>query len=465
MSDQGLALPDFVGDLGNGLVRRWTTAADVEKVALLMGTVHRDETDPLPNPGPMAEVRMMMSPTFPYMTPGDAAVVEDSSQPNRPLVACTYFWRHTWSYAGIPFGVTRPEMVVTLPAHRRRGLVRALFDMIHARSAAEGHLLQAITGIAYFYRQFGYDYALDLDGGRIAFVSRIPEKVGEGQEACALRLATQDDVPALVAIYNQRRSTSLVWHEAPEAHWRYEIGVWDNPAIQGQPITQNGIKGRYWVILDAERNVRGYTWLPTRRSGHRLPIYELEFAHGTNIASLLPSLLRRLCEHGLELPTMKPDLPPFTEIGFWLGGAHPLFDALGNALAPLVEPTYAWYVRVPDVPAFIRRIAPILEARLSRSYLAGYTGRPRIDLYRDGLELRFERGTLLAVEVLSGTLDEEDESRALACPPLNFPQLLLGYRSLDELRAIFPDVWVKDDQRYLVNTLFPKQHSFVDPLG
>ena len=28
------------------------------------------------------------------------------------------------------------------------------------------------------------------------------------------------------------------------------------------------------------------------------------------------------------------------------------------------EPPYAWYVRVPDMPAFLRHIAPVLEARL-----------------------------------------------------------------------------------------------------
>ena len=72
-------------------------------------------------------------------------------------MACVFFWRHAWSFAGILFGVTRAEMVATEPSYRRRGLVRALFEMVHARGAAEGHLLSAITGIPYFYRQFGYE--------------------------------------------------------------------------------------------------------------------------------------------------------------------------------------------------------------------------------------------------------------------------------------------------------------------
>jgi hypothetical protein len=462
---EDLAAPEYIGQLGDGLICRWSTEADVGAVAQFMGTVHRDESDPMPNPGPMAEARLMLGPTFPYMTPRDVALVQDTSEPNRPIVACAYFWRQTWSYAGIPFGVTRPEMVATLPQYRRRGLVRAIFDMTHARSAAEGHLLQVITGIYYFYRQFGYDYALDLEGGRGTYLSLIPEKAAMEPDLSQLRIATFDDVPRIMEIYRQRRASSLVRHEAIEAGLRFEVGIWDDPAVRGVDIRQNGLKGRYWMILDAEQSVVGYTWLPSRRRGQALTIYELEFANGVNIIALLPSLLRRIRDHALSVPAMSADAPHLKEIVFELGSAHPMYDAMGNEMAPRVIPAYAWYVRMPDVAAFIRRITPELEARIARSFLAGFTGTPRIDLYRSSLELRFERGKLHAVEVLRDTLAEEDETCVLRCPPINFPQLLLGYRSLDELRHIFPDVRVKDDRQLLVNTLFPKQHSNVDPMG
>jgi hypothetical protein len=44
-------------------------------------------------------------------------------------------------------------------------------------------------------------------------------------------------------------------------------------------------------------------------------------------------------------------------------------------------------------------------------------------------------------------------------------QLLLGYRSLDELTAMFPDVWVRPERRLLVDTLFPKIRSRVEQLA
>ncbi len=32
----------------------------------------------------------------------------------------------------------------------------------HERSAARGHVLQIMIGIPYFYRLFGYEYAIDI---------------------------------------------------------------------------------------------------------------------------------------------------------------------------------------------------------------------------------------------------------------------------------------------------------------
>ena len=74
----------------------------------------------------------------------------------------------TWTYDGIPFGVGRPELVGTEPEYRKRGLVRTQFEVVHALSAERGEMVQAITGIPYYYRQFGYEMAMGLGGGRQA---------------------------------------------------------------------------------------------------------------------------------------------------------------------------------------------------------------------------------------------------------------------------------------------------------
>lgn len=458
-----LAEQSYVGDLGNGLISRWSSASDQEKIAQRMGAIYRDGPDRPVSPRALDLARVLMGGDFPYMGPDDFALVEDTTKPDRPIVAYTCLWRLRWSYGGIPFGVGQPEMVATDPDYRNRGLVRALFEMIHARSAAEGHLVQAITGIPYFYRQFGYEYVLDLEGSRIVPVAAIPEKRSDDREPYTLRPATLDDVPHLTAWYEQSRGDSLVWHEMTEAFWRDFIAAWDHPVVRSGGPLQTILHGRVQIIVDGNGESAGYVRLAAKRWDEKLHIQALHLEEHVNWQEAVPCLLRAIHEYGKQLPPVEENSKPLSELDFMLGRTHPLYTVLDNMVVLRSVPPYAWYLRVPDVPAFIRHIAPVLEARLAKSILTGYTGEVKIDFYRSGLHIAFGQGKLTSVEPWRAPAygDEADAGS----PPLVFLQLLFGYRSLAELRAFFPDVWASARTTLLIDTLFPKQPSVVHPLS
>jgi hypothetical protein len=65
-------------------------------------------------------------------------------------------------------------------------------------------------------------------------------------------------------------------------------------------------------------------------------------------------------------------------------------------------------------------------------------------------------GRLTEVTNLGFTGDGE-----IRFPPLQFIPLVLGYRSVEELRATYPDVSVAPAWRLLVGVLFPKVESFI----
>jgi len=147
----------------------------------------------------------------------DVAVIEDTKRREHPLVCMTSLWRQQWAYEGISFTIGRPEMVATDTAYRNRGLVRAVFELVHARSETEGHLAQGITGIYYFYRQFGYEYALDLDERCTLYTVQVPKSTEEGPEPYSLREATLEDIPLLQTLYDQQKA----------ARWKkLHITVW-----------------------------------------------------------------------------------------------------------------------------------------------------------------------------------------------------------------------------------------------
>ena len=55
---------------------------------------------------------------------------------------------------------------------------------------------------------------------------------------------------------------------------------------------------------------------------------------------------------------------------------------------------YAWYMRVPDLPGFLRHIAPALEKRLANSVMAGHSGDLRLNFYHSQLRLTWTQGKL-----------------------------------------------------------------------
>ena len=439
-------------DLGDGLVLRWSTAADTERIATLLSMVYRDKAEEPPNTNAIKSVRAMMNGDHPLMGPNDFGVIEDTSKQGKPVVACTCLWKHTWTYEGIPFTVGRPEMVGTDPAYRHRGLVRALFELVHQRSEAQGDLAQAITGIAYFYRQFGYEYALELEDRRATPISLIP-KAKEGEpEPFTLREARGEDILEIAALYNRRRVGSIVSESITHKQWLYEIETW-----REHPELSHAFN--FQMIVDAAGQTAGFVAANVRRRGKGLDVWLLEFAEGVNVQTAMPSVLRALHSYGLNMELARPDAPPLSEIGFYLGTTHPVHEVLGEELARAKEPPYAWYVRVQDLPAFLMQIAPALEKRLAASPVVGHTGEIKLDFYRGGLRMVFEQGHLKGAEHWQVPLYESNTSGGF--PPLVFLQVLFGHRSIEALRQAFPDVWVSDEARPVLKALFPTRPSFV----
>jgi hypothetical protein len=171
-------------------------------------------------------------------------------------------------------------------------------------------------------------------------------------------------------------------------------------------------------------------------------------------------LLHYLTQLGKQTPSSEQSTEPFSRINFELGRSHPLYDVLGKQAGHVQEAPYAWYVRVADLPGFLRQIAPALERRLAASILANYSGELICDFYQDGLRLVFEQGMLSTVESWQSPLwNARPDGRF---PPLLFTQLLFGFRSLEELQATFPDVRVTSpEKRLLINALFPARTSWV----
>src|SRR5512139_1113120 len=219
-------------NLGDDLRLRFATVDDIEPLAQFNGRIHANEGF---NAFVAQWTREFASLSHPTCGPENVTLVEDAQ--TGQIVSSMCLIPQMWTYAGMPFPVGRPEAVGTDPAYRRRGLVRAQFDVLHAKSDAAGHLVQGITGIPWYYRQFDYEYAIDLDGGRCVYPALIaPLKEGE-TEAYRFRLMTRDDVPLVMELYDRDCARSLVACPRSEAEW-----------LRSLEVTPESILYRAWII-------------------------------------------------------------------------------------------------------------------------------------------------------------------------------------------------------------------------
>jgi GNAT superfamily N-acetyltransferase len=438
----------IVRDLGAGLALRRATAADVEPLVAFNASVHRHPAEPHLSEAVAIATRELMAGGHPTCTGGDFTLVEDTR--GGGIVSSLCLIPQTWSYGGIPFRVGRPELVGTHPDYRRRGLVRAQFELVHEWSADRGHTLQAITGIPHFYRRFGYEMALELDGERVAYRANVPKLKGGAAEPYRVRPAAEADLPFVARRYERGMRRYLVTCVRNAALWQYELATQSLGSEERLQLR---------MVETAAGDPVGFLGHLSRLHRRCVLVALYEVDEGVSWSAVTPTVLRYLWTVGEEYAAR--DEEELDGVAF-SGTEHPVYRVMSDHLPGARKP-YAWYVRVPDLPGFLRHVAPVLERRLAESALAGHTGELKISFYRDGMRLVLEEGRLKAVDPWKPTGDDEGVA---GFPGLTFLQLLLGYRTLEELDYAFADCWTRTGEaRVLLDTLFPKQASLVWPVG
>ena len=431
--------------LSGGLVLRRSSAADAEKLAEFNSVVHSDTDTPDLK---VAEwTRDLLRGNHPTFGIDDFTIVEDPQ--TGKIVSAVCLISQVWTYAGIPFKVGRPELVGTDPEYRRHGLVRQQFDVIHEWSRQRGELVQAITGIPFYYRQFGYEMTMNLGGGRAGASFNVPALVKDQVEPFKIRPARVKDLPMIARLYEAGGHRSLVSARRDAALWRYELS--------GKSQT-NAERIEMRILENLAGEPVGFLMHPPYLWRDMLAVTEFELKPGVSWGDATAQVIRYLWQTGETFA--KAENRTLNKFGFWLCENHPAYQVAAERL-PNFRRRYAWYLRVPDLPAFLRTIAPALEQRLASSPLVGYTGEQKLGFYRSGVILKFQAGRLIELEPWQPATKNFGKA---GYPGLTFLQLMFGYHTQDELEAFFPDCFSDDEIKPVLRVLFPKQPSSVWPV-
>jgi predicted N-acetyltransferase YhbS len=443
MSEEQFGLPK---DLGDGLTLRWAVPEDAEALAAFNVRIHSDNPEQ-PETWLGDWTRELMNGRHPTTTASDFTIVTNEAG---EIVSSMNLISQTWAYEGIEFGLGRPELVGTDAAYRRRGLVRRQFEAVHAKSAAKGELAQAITGIPWYYRKFGYAMTLEFAGSRGFRWDRPGNFVPAEPERYQLRPAEVADIPVLMRLYG--RFAGMIHCARDAQQWQYELFDRHRATPYALDIQ---------VVLDEAENVIGY--VEYKQWGTSFTTLELAVLPGHSLREVALCITRALKVKADALNAKREQ--PIDQIRFSFGSQSPVYDALGQQLKD-GRPPYAYFMRVPDMPAFLRRIQPVLEQRLADSTLAGHTGRLRLNFYTDFVQLLFEKGQIMEISPYTPTSFDSPEDGDIFFPELTFLHVLFGQRSYEEVRHMWVDCFATNATApILVNVLFPQRPSWVRPLG
>jgi len=441
----------FLRDLGDGLILRRSTKADADKLTEFNSHIHAREDTGEPDERVGAWTRDLLTQPHPTFNVGDFTIIEDIN--TGQIVSSLNLISQTWTYHGIPFGVGRPELVGTLPEYRNKGLIRTQFEIIHEWSQERGELLQAITGIPYYYRQFGYEMAVSLGGGRYGYLPQIP-KLAEGQdEPYQVQPATHNDIKFIDQLYKESTKRYLLSCQWDEALWNYELYGKSYLNVNRSELriirNKNGIPIGHLIH-------RPYTW------GSNMVAIGYELTPDESWHTVTPTIIRYLNNTGQEYAAKDGNIVDFTGFGFSLGLEHPVYEVFQDNL-PIKRKPYTWYIRLADPTIFLQLIIPVLEGRLRESSFLNHTGELKITFYQSGIMFNFDQGR---ISINDWNPEPHRHSGDAAFPNHSFLQLIFGYRSITELDYAYADCWIDTaEKKLLLDVLFPKINSNIFPIS
>lgn len=382
----------------------------------------------------------------PTVTFEDIWVVVDPANDDK-IASALLLIPQTWRYEHIEVPVGRVEIVATDKDYRQRGLVRELMTVAHDRSQSLGHIMQGITGIGHYYRRFGYTMAIDLGGRILMPYAQIPELKAEQTPKFTLRRATGDDILNIEKweAYERRNGGLSVVRD-----WDYEI----NQRPKDTPISM-----QIFIVESADGDDVGFVSMHMDRFYRDIHIWYFIIGDQSNYFDTFDDVLRGIKAHADEFYANLPDDKSPIELRFD-GGVSPAIQTIARKLnnATVRDLMYAWYIRVDDVPVFIKHIAPVLEKRLQGSGMNRFTGEFKIGFYKlNGIKITFEDGGI--TDVVATEMAQYDADTAFAYD--TFLNLLFGHRTRREIAHILPETYANRKADLLLDALFPKMRTFI----
>jgi len=358
------------------------------------------------------------------MTKEDFFLIEDTFSGDFLATICLIPWEAC--FEGIVIQVAMLEMVLSHPEHRKLGLIKRLIQHFLSEVDKRGYDISVITGIPFYYRQYGYSYAIDLGTNEVLPACKLPAFSGSESASYRLRKADQNDITQLASCYMANTQNKQVFIMRSCDHWSYLI---------------NEAKFDIRVVEDIlTSSVTGYFLLKEADDKKTMTIFEAELPNRAAMKEAL-SLLLSASTKELIIGCYKDDM----------------LTRFVKDLGSHTTRNTQWLLKTHDHVKFLNTIKPVLEKRLNNAGYSGLTTDVTINLFKYAIKLCIKKGMIESISNI-GFVDSSmgSDGGDLCIPNDAFIRLLFGYRSIDVLWDAWPDIVVKSESAPILQVLFPQ---------
>ena len=343
--------------------------------------------------------------------------------------SCLLLLPDVWSLEGVQIPISHMEFVSTHPEYQGKGFIHQLNTRFNERSDELGSIIQVVSGLPYFYRLLGYEYAAEAYGGFTIIRELIPNLADGQEEPVRIRPVSHNEFGEYVEyrgkVFDGVLSRML------------HLEDYDYLCFSEEPVAESIV----FYLVEKNDNIVGMFWL--RESNGCLEMDDLyleEASHLNTVLRFAKGFINNLKPIPLVIRPAVQEVVDF------------LLEHVGGSK---FQRKQAWYVRIPDFSRFMLHILPLLTVRLSHSMYNQYSGHLRISTYQEAFQLNIEHGHITSFDSIDISVSREWRCD-LYITPEAAPQLVLGYMTVDELEKYDNHIRVRSSRRKLIRILFPK---------
>ncbi len=332
-----------------------------------------------------------------------------------------------WDFDGTLIPVCEMTLVGTLTEYRNRGLIGILNQLYEDIMEHKGYIFSVIRGIPYYYRKFGYEFALNLDERILLNKNQIPSKE---VEEVSIRKATRQDLDFIKSIYNNQNEKFFITNRFNRNNFYFKFMDVD---------FDNNFSSTY--LIEVRRKLKSFFSISMSYDsiGYSLVVPEVNEECMVKIVQFVNTLNKEKDQIVFQVNSDTK----FSQYICSIGGTKNL--------------GYGWQIRIPNIKKFLHAISPVLEQRIKRSSRKGLTQDVVISDYKKIFTLIFKNGKIEDIDIKKGY--PFPGSCDVQIPNSFLIKLLLSNRTFEEIKYIVTDSILKPGSEDLIKILFPKKPS------